>query len=345
MRILAVLSCVFCLLGFRSTATAESNAPPWTRFEFQQVEMAVPIRIVLYAADAATAEQAAQAAFARIHQLNGVFSDYDETSELRRLCEKAGLGKRVHVSDELWRVLVKAQEVSEKSDGAFDVTCGPLVQLWRRARRLKALPAAERLQAARQLVDYRLVRLNLPGQAVELLKPDMRLDLGGIAKGYVVQDALQVLREHGAPAAMVDAGGDLGLGEPPPGRTGWRIGIGTTDPNGPPRIYLCLSRTAVATSGDMWQYVIIDGMRYSHIVDPRTGVGLTDHSTVTIVAADGTTADALSTAVSVLGPARGLPLVESIPGVAACILRLHDGRLEVHESRTWPNLPIDTTAK
>ena len=206
MRTLALLTCVFCLLGARSAATAEPTAPTWTRFEFQQVEMAVPIRIVLYAAEAATAEQAAQAAFARIHQLNGVFSDYDETSELRRLCETAGLGKRVRVSDELWRVLMKAQEIAEKSAGAFDVTCGPVVQLWRRARRMKALPAAERLQAARPLVGYRLVRLDPPGQAVELLKPDMRLDLGGIAKGYVVQDALRVLREHGAPAAMVDAG-------------------------------------------------------------------------------------------------------------------------------------------
>lgn len=342
MKTAAVLTAVFCLLGLRLTASAERDAPLQTRFEFQQVEMAVPVRIVLYAAEAAIADRAAQAAFARIHQLNGVFSDYDETSELRRLCETAGQGKLVRVSDELWRVLVKAQEIAEKSDGAFDVTCGPIVQLWRRARRMKALPAADRLQAARQLVGYRLVRLEPQGQAVELLKAGMRLDLGGIAKGYVVQDTLRVLREQGVPAAMVDAGGDLGLGEPPPGRAGWRIGVGTTDPKGSPRIYLCLSRTAVATSGDMWQYVIIDGVRYSHIVDPRTGLGLTDHSTVTIVTADGTTADALSTAVSVLGSEQGLQLVESIPGVAACILRLHDGRPEVHESRTWPSLPRDT---
>jgi thiamine biosynthesis lipoprotein len=169
----------------------------------------------------------------------------------------------------------------------------------------------------------------------------MRLDLGGIAKGYVVQAALRVLREQGVAAALVDAGGDLGLGDPPPGRPGWRIGVGAAEPDGPPRVFLCLARTALATSGDMWQYVVIDGRRYSHIVDPRTGLGLTDHSTVTVVAEDGTLADALATAVSVLGVEKGFPLVEALPGAAACFLQQGAGGVEVHESKRWRSLPRD----
>jgi thiamine biosynthesis lipoprotein len=329
------------ILAAHAGRAAEPAPPALARHEFHRVEMAVPIRIVLYTADAAAAERAATAAFDRMRQLNAVCSDYDETSELRRLCATAGGGRPVRVSDELWQVFTTAQDIAAKSEGAFDITCGPLVQLWRRARRQKELPSADRLQVARQLVDYRAVQLVPAKQAVELLKPNMRLDLGGIAKGYVVHDALRVLRAHGVTAALVEAGGDLGLGDPPPGRPGWRIGIGSTGPQQPPRMYLCLARTAVATSGDMWQFVTIGGQRYSHIVDPRTGVGLTDHSSVTAVAEDGATADALSTAVSVLGPEKGLTLVESLPGAAAFIQRNVDGQPATYASKRWSHLPVD----
>ena len=136
MNAYSLLTLICCLLGPSLVLAAEPSAAPGKRFEFEQVEMAVPIRIVLYAADAAAAERAARVAFARLHHLNGVFSDYDETSELRQLCATAGQGQRVRVSAELWQVLVTAQEMAAKSEGDFDITCGPIVQLWRRARRM-----------------------------------------------------------------------------------------------------------------------------------------------------------------------------------------------------------------
>jgi thiamine biosynthesis lipoprotein len=309
-----------------------------SRYEFEQVEMAVPIRAVLYAADRETAAAAANAAFARIHRLNIVMSDYDETSELRRLCDTAGEGKAVAVSADLWRVLVCAQEISGRCDGAFDVTVGPVVRLWRQARRLHELPSSERLRAARQLVGYRNIRLDAEHRTVELLRPGMRLDLGGIAKGFAVAEALEILKKKGISRAMVEAGGDMALGDPPPGKPGWRIGIAPPDPKSPPRFSLWLSNTKVSTSGDMWQYVEIGGKRYSHVVDPRTGRALTDHCNVTVIHADGTTADALSKAVGVLGPQQGIKLIDETAGAAAFVVRAPAGGPQKFESKRWKEL-------
>ena len=152
-------------------------------------------------------------------------SDYDPESELRRLCDTAGERKAVHVSPELWKVLEHAQQVSRQSGGTFDVTVGPVVRLWRRARRQKELPSPQALRQARELVGYQFVRLDAGRQTVELLKKGMRIDLGGIAKGYAMDEALAVLQRHGITRALVEAGGDMRLGDPPPGRAGWRVGI------------------------------------------------------------------------------------------------------------------------
>ena len=217
-------------------------------------------------------------------------------------------------------MLAHAEKVSAQSEGAFDVTVGPVVHLWRRARRRKELPRPEQIAAARSLVGYRLVRLDPARHTVELLKAHMQLDLGGIAKGYAVDEALAVLRKQGITRALVDAGGDLGLGDPPPDRPGWRIGLTPLDGTKPVQ-YLVLSRVAVSTSGDNVQFVELGGRRYSHVVDPRTGMALTDHCRVTIVMPNGMAADALCKVVAVLGPERGLKLIEATPGAAALILR------------------------
>jgi thiamine biosynthesis lipoprotein len=301
--------------------------------------MAASIKLVLYATDEATANRAAEAAFARVHDLNAVLSDYDPESELRRLCRTSRKGVPVAVSDDLWRVLERAQTIAEKSNGAFDMTVGPVVRLWRRARIRRQLPSPERMKAARQKVGYRLVRLHPENQSVELLEPDMLLDLGGIAKGYAADEALAVLRKHGITRALVDAGGDIVLGDPPPDRPAWRVGVAPLDDEAPPSQFLALANVAVATSGDAWQHVVIDGMRYSHIIDPRTGMALTDHSSVTVVAPDGTTADALASAVSVLGPEKGIELVDKKCGAAAFIVRAPEGKVQTYQSSRWKDLP------
>jgi len=324
-------------VGLTTLTYADSTA---NRFEFTQTEMAVPIRIVLYASDNAIAAAAARAAFARFHTLNAILSDYDPQSELRRLCDTSPEGKAVRVSDDLWRVLARAQKLSERSDGAFDVTVGPLVRLWRSARHTKELPSEKSLAAARAKVGYRLVRMNLDGRTVELLRPDMRLDLGGIAKGYAVDEAMRVLRGRGITRMMVEAGGNIGLGDPPPEKPGWRIGVAPPDVGRPPREYLFLSRAAISTSGDLWQHVVIGGVRYSHLIDPRTGMALTDRSSVTVVGPDGLSTDGLSSAAAILGPAKGMARVEATPGVAALMVRVVDGKEQTYKSRKWKELGI-----
>lgn len=302
--------------------------------------MAVDFRIVVFAADEERARQGADAAFERIRSLNDRFSDYDAESELRRLCQSAGRGTPVALSDDLWNVLVQAQRIAELSDGAFDVTCGNLVRLWRRARRQREMPPPDLLKQAMHVTGRELLRLDPRQRTAELLREGMRLDLGGIAKGYATAAALGVLREHGLPAAMIDAGGDLCLGDAPPGTAGWSVGVAPRGPNGPPRWILSAERLAVATSGDMWQFVVIDGKRYSHIVDPRTGLGLTNRLHCTIVHPDGPTADALATAVSVLGVDRGLKLIESVPDAAGLLAPVEEPDDRIVASSRWSKLAV-----
>jgi thiamine biosynthesis lipoprotein len=183
------------------------------------------------------------------------------------------------------------------------------------------------------------MQLHPEAQSVELRKPNMRLDLGGIAKGYAVDEAMAALRKRGIRQMMVEAGGNIGLGDPPPGRSGWRIGIARPDSQSPAREYLELANVAISVSGDMWQYAIIGGKRYSHLVDPRTGLALTEHNSVTVVGPDGLSTDGVSSAAAILGPERGVKLIENSPGAFGLILRMVDGKEETFESKNWKELP------
>lgn len=323
-RLLAVTTLI--LIGDLPAPTnplAAAEPPQPVRYEFARVEMGMQFKLILYSATAEAANRAATAAFDRIHQLNGILSDYDPQSELSQLSETAGRGVAVHVSDDLWTVLAAAQRLATASDGAFDVTVGPYVKLWRRARREKEMPPPARMAEARDAVGFRYLKLDAERHTAELLRRGMRLDLGGIGVGYAVDEALAVLNEHGIRSALVDGSGDIVVGDPPPGQRGWRIGVAPLEAReGPPSRYLMLSNAAVTTSGDAWQYVELDGQRYSHIVDPRTGLGLTDRSLVIVVARHGIDADSLTKAVAVLGPGRGLSFLEKYnPQGAALVLR------------------------
>lgn len=312
-------------------AEEQPNAPQ--RFEFSEPHMGAPFSMVLYASDEQAANRAVAAAYSRIRQLDQTLSDFDSDSELRRVCRTAGTGQPVRLSSDLWQMLAQSQRLAEMSEGAFDVTVGPVVKLWRRARRKQTMPDADRLHAALASVGYHFVQLDPVEKTCLLKELGMRLDLGGIAKGFAADEALAVLQENGCPTALVNAGGDIVLGDPPPGRAGWKIGIAPLEPDSPPSRFLLLERCAVATSGDAWQFVEIDGQRYSHIIDPRTGIGLRRRSSVTVVAGDGAMADGLASAVSVLGPEKGLEFLENFSGVEASIVYLEDGKAKLRETQ------------
>jgi thiamine biosynthesis lipoprotein len=298
--------------------------------------MGMSFRIVLYATNQAVGDAAAEAAFQRIQQLNDIMSDYEEDSELSKLSRSSGSGRAVPVSEDLWFVLNRAQELAKRSGGAFDVTVGPCVALWRRARRQHQLPDPARLAEARQAVGYEHVRLNPTNHTVELLVPNMKLDLGGIAKGYAIGEALKTLASRGIGSALVEGGGDVAVSNPPPGKKGWRFELSSLDvSNAPPVRFLSLKNVAISTSGDLYQRLEINGKRYSHIVDPHTGIGLTDHSLVNVIAPESITADSLTKVVSVLGPEKGMHFIEQTTGVAARIIRDPDGKIETRESRRF----------
>lgn len=297
--------------------------------------MGTKFKITVYAADEAAAQKATRAAFARIAELDGIMSDYRPTSELMRLCEKSG-GDPVKVSDDLFEVLSRAQEVSRLSDGAFDVSVGPLVKLWRRARFQKKLPDADELAKTRALVGYQDIILDAKDRTVRLRKPGMRLDLGGIGKGFAADAAHVVLKRHGVTSALVAAGGDITVSNPPPDSKGWKIGIAPVeDPDRDPKRFVLLANAAISTSGDAEQFIEIEGKRYSHIVDPRTGLGLIGRISVTVIARDGTAADSLTKLVAILGPERGLPIIDRIDGASALFIRKTETGEEAFKSKRW----------
>lgn len=274
--------------------------------------MGVDVRLVLYAPSEAQAEEAAAAAFRRIAALDQAMSDYRPTSELNRLCAQAG-GPPVPISRDLFVVLERAVRLARESGGAFDPTVAPAVALWRRARRTGDLPAASELRAARELVDWRSLELNRLERTARLRKPGMRLDLGGIAKGYAGDQAQAVLKRRRITRALVEAGGDIVVSGPPPDKEGWEVEVRNAAPSGPAPV-LAFAHCAISTSGDTEQFVVVGGRRYSHIVDPRTGLGLTSRVAVTVAAPNGLTSDGLSTAVSVLGAERGRALARRYAG-------------------------------
>jgi thiamine biosynthesis lipoprotein len=230
--------------------------------------------------DEAAAQVAFAAAFQKIADLDGSMSDYNTQSELSRLSASSPHTKPVEVTHDLWQILYIARSVSRDSEGAFDVSVGPITRLWRQARREKKLPDAEKLQTALAAVGYKHIRLSEISkvqrpETVQLTKPHMRLDLGGIAQGFAADRALQVLQRHGITRAIVNASGDIVAGDPPPGERGWKVALGALDPTKPPTEFVMLANASISTSGDAFQYTEVDGVRYSHIVDPKTGIGLT----------------------------------------------------------------------
>ncbi len=302
----------------------------------------VEARIVLYSEDERTAKRAAQAAFGRMNDLDAVLSDYRCESELMRVCRASG-GPPIRVSDDLFRILVQADEIATLSYGAFDPSVGPLVQLWREARRTGEQPSKATTAEAMRRVGWSQISLDPQHRTVQLAVPNMQLDLGGIGKGFAVDEAIAVLVEAGVRRCLVDLGGDIATGDPPPGKSAWTVAV-TSDPRRNDLTRILLSRMGIATSADTEQFVQIGSERFSHIIDPRTGLPLTSRIAVTVIAPDAATADALASAISVLGPDDGLALLESFPLSSARIVLQANHEPRIVQSADFPT-PIDAEVR
>lgn len=278
------------------------DASKLRRFEYSQIHMGVAVRITLYTETEAQAESAAKAAYARFAELEQVMSDYRPASEIMVALTKAHR-EPVPVSRDLYRVLRRALDIAEASDGAFDPTVGPLVSLWREARRSGALPTSEAIAAAKEKVGWRYVQLDSRTRTMRITREGVRVDFGGIAKGDACDQAIQVLRNLGVARASVESGGDIHFLGSPPGSSGWLVSILNRQGR------MILADKAISTSGDAEQFVEIGGVRYSHIVDPKTGLGLTNRLQASVIANSGLTTDPLATALCVMGEEASRDLV------------------------------------
>lgn len=307
-------------------AAGLSRAQNSQRWEFIHAQMGTEFRVITHHPDSAVVADAVARNFAWLDSLNQQLSDYLPESELMRLSSSAPHQRSQPVSADLWRVLQEGQRIAEISGGAFDLTVGPLSQVWRRAFRREEFPEFERIMAARDRVSFEYLVLVPDSQAVRLLRPDMQLDLGGIAKGYAAEIMLERLTEAGLPHSLVDAGGDLAIGYPPPGESGWKVAPLWPDEE---LDALYLENIAIATSGSTYRYLTWEGQRYSHIIDPRSGYGVSQQRLVTVMTRSATLADALASLVSVMG-GDAFPLAERI--VAADPLQIW---LWEHTPKGW----------
>lgn len=320
------------LVGVLSASLGLGPAAVLERFEAVEPHMGTLVRITLYAADEAAARVAFRAGFDRIAELNRTLSDYLPDSELSRVTRDA-VRRPVRVSDDLWTVLAASQELALATDGAFDITQGPVIRLWREARRTKRLPAPVALEEASARSGYRHMTLDEARRTATFDRPGMALDVGGIGKGFAASEALAAIGALGVRSALVAVSGDLAFSAAPPGQAGWRIRVHREAAEASPvPPVLVLTDAAVSTSGNVEQFLDVDGRRYSHVIDPASRQGLTDDITVTVIAPRGLDADGLDTAMGLLGVERGLALIERYPEAAALVVLRKDDRVEMRSS-------------
>ena len=320
MRRLCLFLFISLCLGLVALKTSGQQSSSLRRFAYARNAMGSEFNLVFYAPNDSLAKVASDSAFARIQLLNKLLSDYLDGSEVNRLSETAGTGQRFYASAILFDILEKSKHLSAKTNGAFDITVGPIVQLWRRAIRRNYFPDKPQLKEARDAVGYRLVQLRGEDRSVVLKRKKMRIDFGAIGKGYAADEVLNVLKSFGINRAFLDAGGDLAIGDAPPDKDGWNIEVSSGGGDTTATHVLTLKNCGVATSGSTYRHFDYKGVRYSHIVNPYTGVGLTTHTRTTVIAPNGTDADALATAFSVLGIKKSKKVARRIKGIEVWLL-------------------------
>lgn len=322
------------LLLFIAGKLAAQPAPQ-TRFAFHRGLMGTQFNVILYAPDSLTAQRANAALSARMDSLNQIMSDYLDGSEINRLSATAGSGQWVAVSPELFDVLQKARRIARLSKGRFDPTVGALSLLWRRAVRRGEFPSAKVRRRARRAVGYRSMNLDSATGSVKLRRAGMRLDVGGIGQGFAIDEGLEVLHRFGIRSALLDIGGDILVGDPPPGTAGWQIDIGSDGRTDTDTTTILLKNAAITTSGDTYRFLEYSGQRYSHIMNPRSGLGLRHFVRTTVLAPEGYRADALTKVFSVAGLLQSRRLLKSFPTVKVLMVENKGGAV-----KRWQSAPF-----
>lgn len=306
------------------------------KFSYSEMKMGSAFNLIIVSADSNKANHLARKSYELVDSLNHIFSNYDSSSELSKINASAGL-LPYKMSRAMLDLVQKSQYAYIQSKGAYDISIGPLSSLWRKARKAKLFPEASTVLATKKLVGLNQVKINKRLGTIFLPNANMQLDFGGIAKGYIAQWVINFLKANGIQQALVDAGGDIVMSGPPLNQQGWLIGVNlpeTTDQLLNKKLQL--SNCSVATSGDVYQFIEYKGVKYSHIINPLTGYGVTNLRNVTIVAKTGATADWLATACSIL-PIKEAKQLAISHQAALLITTLKNGKLVFEATPSFKN--------
>ncbi|MDP9229782.1 MAG: FAD:protein FMN transferase [Bacteroidota bacterium] len=296
--------------------------------------MGSPFNIIFYHTDSTEAVQFAHECFLLVDSLNNIFSDYSSSSEVGRLAQQIAT-REYRVSNELFEIILKSKSAWQKSDKTFDITIGTLSQLWRKARSEKRFPSTAEVKKAKHTTGFNNLVINISAKTISFKRYGMQLDFGGIVKGYAAQKVVNHLKNKNITIALADAGGDIAMSDAPPGKNGWSIGINLPEQeNELWNRKLELKNFSVATSGDVYRFTLYNGKKYSHIIDPRTGYGVTTQRNVTVIAKDGATADWLATACSILSIEKALKLARK-ENAALLITNLKDEKIIIHKTENF----------
>ena len=306
------------------------------KFSYSEMKMGSAFNLIIVSTDSNKANHFARQSCELVDSLSHIFSNYDSSSELSKINASAGL-LPYKMSTAMLDLVQKSQYAYIQSKGAYDISIGPLSSLWRNARKAKLFPEASTVLATKKLVGLNQVKINKRLGTIFLPNANMQLDFGGIAKGYIAQWVINFLKANGIQQALVDAGGDIVMSGPPLNQQGWLIGVNlpeTTDQLLNKKLQL--SNCSVATSGDVYQFIEYKGVKYSHIINPLTGYGVTNLRNVTIIAKTGATADWLATACSIL-PIQEAKQLAISHQAALLITTLKNGKLVFEATPSFKN--------
>ena len=308
------------------------------RFQFSEKKMGSPFTIIFYHGDSTHASQLAFECFLLVDSINAIFSDYLLSSEAGRLTQQQ-INQEQSVSNELFDLIRRSGEAWRKSGKTFDITVGALSSLWRKARVEQRFPSKKEVRNARKITGFKKLILDEKNKTVSLKIEGMRLDFGGIAKGYATQRVIDYLKSKNITHALADGGGDISMSDAPPGKNGWTIAINSPKENDPGSYQdwdkkLELTNSSVATSGDLYQFIYHNGKKYSHIINPRTGYGVTSQRNVTVIAKDGAAADWLATACSILPLKKAIKLAKK-ENAALFIANQEEEKIIIHKTENF----------
>ncbi|MDG1571251.1 FAD:protein FMN transferase [Robiginitalea sp. M366] len=309
------------LLALLASVTALGQQP----YKRVILLMGSRFEITVVASDSLQAAAWTDQAIAEITRIEKLISSWDPNSQTSEINRQAGISP-VRVNEELFALIQRSLGISRLTDGAFDISYASMDRIWKFDGSMKAMPPADAVAASVARVGYQKIQLDPKTYSVFLQEPGMKIGFGGIGKGYAADRAKALLMAAGAPAGIINASGDLTTWGIPPGGKPWQVAI--TNPMDKTHAYgvVPVENRAVVTSGDYEKYVTLDGKRYTHIIDPRTGYPSRGILSVTIFAPKAELADALATSVFVMGLEAGLDRIEQLPGIDGIIVDEH-GRL------------------